>query len=61
MESALGHSSLAASQVYLHVDNETLADRLRNALSEKTDEPEVEQLVRRLLREELSTIEAGST
>jgi site-specific recombinase XerD len=61
VQAALGHSSLATSQVYLHVNNETLADRLRNALSEKTDESEVEQLVRRLLRKELATIEDGST
>ena len=47
----------SGAQVYLHVNDEKLADRLRDALSEKAEDSEVEQLVRRLLREELATIE----
>jgi site-specific recombinase XerD len=56
VQAALGHSSLATTQVYLHVDDSKLADRLRDALSEKSEDPEVEQLVRRLLREELAAL-----
>jgi site-specific recombinase XerD len=56
VQAALGHSSLATTQVYLHVNDEKLADRLRDALSEKPENSEVEQLVRRLLREELAAL-----
>jgi site-specific recombinase XerD len=57
VQAALGHSSLATTEVYLHVDDSKLADRLRDALSEKSEDSEIEKLVRRLLREELITLQ----
>jgi integrase/recombinase XerC len=56
---ALGHSSLATTHVYLHVDDSKLANRLRDAPSQKAEDSEVEQLVRRLLREELAALRGG--
>jgi site-specific recombinase XerD len=53
---ALGHSSLATTQRYLHANDEKLADRLREALSEKPEASEAEQMARRLLREELEAL-----
>jgi hypothetical protein len=43
VQAALGRWSLATRQVYLHVDNDKLADRLRDALADRREEPEVEQ------------------
>jgi hypothetical protein len=49
VQAALGHSSLATTQRYLHVNDEKLADRLRDALSEESEDSEVEQLLRRFV------------
>lgn len=53
VQRALGHASLATTQVYLHVNDEKLADKLRGALSEYGQESEVERLVRRVIAEQL--------
>jgi site-specific recombinase XerD len=53
VQKALGHASLATTQVYLHVNDEKLADKLRDALSDYGEESEVERLVRRLIAEQL--------
>jgi integrase/recombinase XerD len=52
VQRALGHSSLATTEVYLHVDDTKLADKLRNALSADDGSSEVERLVRRILAEQ---------
>lgn len=53
-----GHSSLATTQVYLHVDDSKLADRLRDALSDDEDVSEVERLIRRILAEQPRAVAA---
>jgi hypothetical protein len=58
VQRALGHASLATTQVYLHVDDRKLADKLRTALGEKDEASEVERLVRRILAERQQAVTA---
>jgi len=58
VQRALGHSSLATTQRYLHVNDEKLADKLRDAFSRAEGGSGVKRLVQRLVREELrATVE----
>jgi site-specific recombinase XerD len=52
VQRALGHSSLQTTSIYLHVKDDKLADKLRNALSTQDESSEVERLVRRILAEQ---------
>ena len=54
VQRALGHSHLATTSVYLHVSDDELADQLREALSQTTEE----DTLRRLTREELQALRA---
>ena len=58
VQRALGHSSLATTQVYLWVDDAKLANKLRDALSDEDELSEVERLVRRILAEQLESMAA---
>jgi site-specific recombinase XerD len=53
---ALGHSSIATTQVYLHVNDAKLAEKLRAALSEGEGESEPERIVSRMLDEKLKAV-----
>jgi site-specific recombinase XerD len=50
---ALGHASIATTQVYLHVNDTKLAEKLRAALSESDGQSELERIVARMLDEKL--------
>jgi site-specific recombinase XerD len=56
---ALGHSSIATTQVYLHVNDAKLAEKLRVALSDGQGESELERIVARMLDEKLKALRRG--
>jgi integrase/recombinase XerC len=58
VQRALGHSSLATTQRYLHVNDDKLADKLRQALSAPEAEPDVESLVQRIVTQRLAELGA---
>jgi len=53
---ALGHASIATTQVYLHVNDAKLAEKLRAALSDGEGESELERIVSRMLDEKLKAV-----
>jgi integrase/recombinase XerD len=58
VQRALGHSSLQTTSIYLHVRDDALADKLRNALSTDDESSELERLVRRVLAEQREGVAA---
>jgi len=56
VQRALGHSSLATTQRYLHVNDAKLAEQLRNALDPESGE---DAALRRIVREELQAMADG--
>jgi site-specific recombinase XerD len=53
---ALGHASIATTQIYLHVNDTQLAEKLRRALSDSQGEYELERVVSRMLDEKLKAL-----
>jgi len=53
---ALGHASIATTQIYLHVNDAQLAEKLRGVLSDSQGESELERVVSRMLDEKLKAL-----
>jgi site-specific recombinase XerD len=56
VQRALGHASLATTEVYLHVNDAKLADKLRGAMSAPPRDGEIERLVERTVAEQVQKL-----